>query len=90
MGQWIDDAYIFLRSLRFLLFQTESLSCPAQTSLEQKQTKATKSQSRNQSGGETRQGIMRLVSTTHGGERPRGRLRKAAESWPLAVPLRAP
>ena len=41
-----------------------------QSNLEQKPTKATKTQSRAESGGETRQEIVRIVSTMYGGELP--------------------
>jgi len=56
------------------------LSCPVQTSVEQKATKATKRESRTLSGGQTRHGKLRIVSTTAGRSRPASRLLKTAEA----------
>jgi hypothetical protein len=47
----------------------QRFSCPVQTRLEQKATKATKSESRSQNGGETSPGVSGIVSTTAGGFR---------------------
>jgi hypothetical protein len=49
---------------------------PSQTTLEQKETKATKNRSREIStSSQIGQGTIRIVKTTAGGPRPNGRLR---------------
>jgi hypothetical protein len=67
------------------MISTSQLTRSTRLSLtDQKETKATKSESRARNGDEKRQGMMRIVSTAAGGFCPRGRSVKTAQALPSA------